>query len=101
MADYRVLRRVGEVSCVVCVALIAFAGAGLMLYSTAGPPVPLASTQAPPALDPLPPGSYPEGPLAVGTKAPGFVAGGWINGTPNAPGTPAARLVVVDLWALW
>ena len=98
MADYRVLRRVGEVSCVVCVALIAFAGAGLMLYSTAGPPVPLGSTQAPPALDTLPPGSYPEGPLAVGAEAPGFVAGGWINGTPN---TSAGRLVVVDVWALW
>jgi hypothetical protein len=48
----------------------------------------------------FPPGEYPPGPLALGTKAPPFQAQGWINGPPSE-GTMPPRLTVVDIWALW
>jgi hypothetical protein len=54
-----------------------------------------------PVQTPLPAGTYSEEPLVVGTKAPEFVAAGWVNGEPAAFGTPRAQLLVLDIWARW
>lgn len=40
-------------------------------------------------------------PLAVGAPFPTMRAEGWLNGPPPTPGSPACRLLVVDLWAPW
>lgn len=70
----------------------------------------LALTQAPPDAAPktappddvvLPPGSYPQTPLAAGEPFPPFEAGGWVNGEPKQPGDGSAELTVVDVWADW
>jgi hypothetical protein len=37
-------------------------------------------------------------PLAAGEPAPPLAAAGWINGVPRTEG---ARLIVLDIWALW
>jgi hypothetical protein len=50
---------------------------------------------------PLPPGSYPVGPLPAGTVAPDLHAAGWINGSPPRPGTPGQRFILLDIWAHW
>jgi hypothetical protein len=52
-------------------------------------------------VEPLPEGSYPEGPLAVGENVPPLEAAGWLNSPPPRPGTPGLRLIVLDVWAHW
>jgi thiol-disulfide isomerase/thioredoxin len=49
----------------------------------------------------LPDGSYPLEPLAAGTPLPLMEAEGWIQGTPQQPGEPGPRLVVLDIWSHW
>jgi len=51
--------------------------------------------------EPLPAGSYPEQPLAVGTKVPEFATAGWLNGPPPQPGPDGPRIIVLDIWADW
>jgi hypothetical protein len=50
---------------------------------------------------PLPAGTYPEKPLAVGAKAPDLTAADWLNGPPPPTGSAGARLTVLDVWAGW
>jgi hypothetical protein len=50
---------------------------------------------------PLPVGTYPEKPLAAGSKAPDFAAAGWLNGHPPPTGSAGIQLTVLDIWANW
>ena len=70
----------------------------LALARSADPSTP----SAPPLVrPPLPPGSYPDAPLAAGTPAPPLEAAGWLNGPYPGPDARTARLVVLDIWAGW
>lgn len=61
-----------------------------------------ASTPAPPTVrPPLPAGSYPQGPLDVGTALPEMEPEGWVNGSPASEIASGKRLIVLDIWAHW
>jgi hypothetical protein len=84
------------------IVLVAVLGAGVALLLTfSAPPVPHERQSPVPVRSPQPAGLYPEKPLALGAKAPDFVAAGFLNGQPPALGTPGIRLIVVDIWAHW
>jgi hypothetical protein len=50
---------------------------------------------------PLPAGTYPPEPLAVGSTAPSLKAPGFVNGLPPSLSRETHPLMVLDIWAHW